>query len=59
MKPPLLYGLRTDTSILKRYNRIMSDIEAIIVIVIVACVGKYILKGVFGFHSRSDYKPDK
>ena len=31
----------------------MSDIEAIIVIVIVACVGKYILKGVFGFHSRS------
>jgi hypothetical protein len=37
----------------------MSDIEAIIVIVIVACVGKYILKGVFGFHSRSDYKPDK
>ncbi len=37
----------------------MSDIEAIVVIVVVAWIGKYILKGVFGFHSRSDYKHDR
>ncbi len=37
----------------------MGDIEAIVAIVIVAWLGKYVLKGVFGFHSRSDYKRDR
>ena len=37
----------------------MSDIEAIVVIVIVAWIGKHVLKGIFGFHSRSEYRRDR
>ena len=37
----------------------MSDIGAIVVIFIVAWIGKHVLKGIFGFHSRSDYRRDR
>lgn len=37
----------------------MSDLEAIVVILIVAWAGKHILGGVFGFYSRSDYRRDR
>ena len=37
----------------------MSDIEAIVVIVIAAWIGKHVFKGIFGFHSRSEYRRDR
>ena len=37
----------------------MSDFGAIVVIFIVAWIGKHVLKGIFGFHSRSDYRRDR
>ncbi len=37
----------------------MSDFGAIIAILIVAWVGKPILKGIFGFFSKSDHRRDR
>lgn len=37
----------------------MSDIVAIGVIIVVAWVLKHVLKGIFGFHSKSDYRRDR